>query len=98
MWKRERLHGTIIREMKRLGLKYCNSNLSFYRSYYNFSRPHHPLNFLTLREKFMNHLLRFSSAKKCNPCLLSKQTYFVHNKNFEYEKSISGILRKHTKV
>jgi len=96
--KVERLHGTIIREMKRQGLKYCNSDLSFYRSYYNFSRPHQSLNFLTLGEKFMNHPLRFSSAQKCNPGLLSKQTYFAHNKNFEYEKSISGILRKHTKV
>jgi len=53
--KVERLHGTILREMKRLGLTYCNSDLSFYRSYYNFSRPHLSLNLLTLGERFMNH-------------------------------------------
>jgi len=53
--KVERLHGTILREMKRLGLTYCNSDLSYYRSYYNFSRPHQSLNLLTSKERFMNH-------------------------------------------
>jgi transposase InsO family protein len=52
--KVERLHGTIIREMFRLGLAYCNSELRRYRDYYNFSRPHQGINLSTPGERFMN--------------------------------------------
>ncbi|MHA1400937.1 MAG: hypothetical protein ACTSQE_11375 [Candidatus Heimdallarchaeaceae archaeon] len=45
---------TIIREIKRLGLTLCNSDLSLYLSYYNFSRPHQGIDLLTPGEKYMN--------------------------------------------
>ncbi len=58
--KVERLHGTIIREMKRLELTYCNADLRRYRDYYNFSRPHQGINLQTPGERFMNVPLTLS--------------------------------------
>jgi len=77
--KVKRLHGTIIREMKRLGLTYCNPDLSFYRSYYNFSNPHQSLNFLAPGEKFMNQPYVFDT-QKYNPGLLSEHNIFNESK------------------
>jgi len=53
--KVERLHGTIIREMKRPGLKYCNADLRAYKDFYNFFRPHQGIGMQTPGERFMNH-------------------------------------------
>ncbi|UJG43369.1 MAG: hypothetical protein K9W46_13485 [Candidatus Heimdallarchaeum endolithica] len=57
MWKSRKTtcDPTIIREIERLGLTYYNADLFTYRSYYNFSRLHQSLNFLTPGERFMKH-------------------------------------------
>jgi len=52
--KVERQHGTIFRELPRLRLTYCNSDLTQYRDYYNFFRPHQGIALLTPGERFMN--------------------------------------------
>ncbi len=52
--KVERQHGTTVREMKRLRLKYCNADLRRYKDYYNFFRPHQGINLQTPGERFMN--------------------------------------------
>ncbi len=52
--KVERQHGTTVRELKRLRLRYCNADLRRYKDYYNFFRPHQGINLQTPGERFMN--------------------------------------------
>ena len=50
--KVERAHGTIFRELPRLGLTYCNADLTQYCEYYNYFRPHQGIGMQTPGERF----------------------------------------------
>ena len=68
--KVERVHGTILRELRRLKLPLSNTTLHQYQTFYNYYRPHQGINLSIPAERFINYQPKLLSPT-CAPSLFS---------------------------